>query len=102
MKEATIVRLLPLFSWWVERTVRRAAPDALSVASVQLDRLPRFFSAARLERSRVLTAERMPMPPGAALGMRLLSRFHYTPNLDPAGITYKNTYFLLPELVADE
>jgi len=86
---------IPLIRSWVERTLavhgREARPVAELVETCGLRRLPGYFDAAFLGRVRCAAVERVPLPPPAALGLRLFAGFRTT---HWAGITYGDTYFV--------
>lgn len=86
---------IPLIRSWVERTVAAhgsvARPVAELVETRGLRRLPDYFDEAFLGRVRCAAVERVPLPPPAALGLRLFAGFGTT---HWAGITYGDTYFV--------
>ena len=93
-----LLNLLPrilMIRSWIERTLAAHADGARPVGEIfearGFRRLPDYFEASLLERVRCVAVVRVPVPPLASMGLRLISGFesrHY------AGITYGNTYFV--------
>jgi len=93
-----LLNLLPrilMIRSWIERTLAAHADEAKPVGEVLeacgFRRLPDYFEASLLERVRCVAVERVPVPPLASMGLRLVSGFESNRY---AGITYGDTYFV--------
>lgn len=82
---------LPIIKAWVERTVTDHRAAARPVASFGFPRLGSFYSAQLLGTARVVALARVPMPPLTEMGLTGFADFE---QLDSAGITYLDTYFV--------
>ena len=92
-------RVAPLLTGWIESTLRDHASTARSVASAGFKRLPLYFSIELLARAKFVPVAKAPTPPLTAMG---LAQFRDFEEMDPAGITYLDTYFVRQEHVASE
>ena len=93
-----LLNLLPrilMIRSWIERTLAAHADGARPVGEIfearGFRRLPDYFEASLLERVRCVAVERVPVPPLASMGLRLVSGFESNRY---AGITYGDTYFV--------
>lgn len=91
--------VFPFVHGWIQRTLKFSAPDAIAVASLNLPRLPHFFSRALLERTRVVTVDAVPKPPLTAVGLDQFAEFE---KMEAGAITYLNTYFIEKSVVQME
>jgi len=89
----------PLISSWIQRVIAEHRSQARTVASLGFKRLPLFFPVDVLEAAKVVYVSTVPAPPLNALG---LSQFADFENMQPAGITYLDTFFSLEEMRANE
>jgi len=90
-KESRYLTLLPEIIRWIDSTLASYARDRRPVRSFGFRRLPRYFSEAMLATAGVVLVENVPTPPLSALGLNEFTTFEMQ---DPAGITYRDTYFL--------
>ncbi len=90
---------MPLITDWIDTTLNARAGAAQTVADFGFERLPKFYSQEFLAHTKVVVVELVPVPPLTALGLPEFAAFEQG---DYAGITYKDTYFMQPQHVADE
>ena len=90
---------LPTVLDWLQRTLEAHAGEKRPVASFRFSRLPRYFSPELLNTASVVITELLPVPPLSALGLTEFAAFERQPM---SGITYLDTYFLLPDGAGDE
>ena len=90
---------LPVIMDWIQRTLDAHAPERRVVSSFNFLRLPQYFSAELLKRARVVVTGKLPRPPLSAFGLR---EFAYFEDQFISGITYKDTYFLQPNIAVVE
>jgi len=83
--------IAPLLIGWIKQTLTDHAGVARSVASFGFLRLSRYFSSELLTSAKVVVVDRVPTPPLSALGATGFEDFE---NMDAAGITYLDTYFV--------
>ena len=69
------------------------------MASFRFRRLPRYFSPELLNTASVVITHPLPVPPLTAMGLTEFAAFERQPM---GGITYLDTYFLLPGGANDE
>jgi len=89
----------PLLSAWIAATLRQHARQAQTVATAGFPQLPLYFSAEFLGRAKFVAVDAVPIPPLTAMG---LSQFAAFEQLDAAGITYLDTYFVRRDQVGTE
>jgi hypothetical protein len=90
---------LPLLLDWIRQTLATHRNRAQPVASLGFARLPRYFSPALLDSSRVVVVERLPVPPLTRLG---LPQFAEMERFQLGGITYFDTFFVTAGETANE
>ena len=90
---------LPEVESWVERTVAAYAAQAQPVASFGFARLGDYYPASLLQAAKVVVVPTVPVPPLAELGLPGFEDFE---QLDAAGITYLDTYFVCADRQRDE
>jgi hypothetical protein len=90
---------LPIILEWIQQTLDAHADESRTVASFKFSRLAHYFSAGILKTASVVPADRLPVPPLAALGLREFADFENQPI---SGITYIDTYFLQRAAATDE
>jgi hypothetical protein len=84
---------------WIQQTLDAHAGERRAVSSFKFPRLLHYFSKSLLDTAGVVPADRLPVPPLSALGLREFADFETQPI---SGITYKDTYFVHRATVADE
>jgi hypothetical protein len=99
MAEDRYAEFLPAILDWIQRTVEAHAGEMRSAASFNLRRLPRYFSPELLNSTAVVITDHLPRPPLSALGLQQFASFEKQPM---SGITYLDTYFLVPIGAHDE
>jgi hypothetical protein len=97
--QARYGRFLPSMLDWIQRTLDSYAAMARPVASFGFPRLPLYFSESLLNVAKVVLTDRLPVPPMSAMGLSEFASFEMQPM---SGITYRDTYFLVPNASADE
>lgn len=84
---------------WIRLTLDASASEACTVVSLEFPRLRHYFSDGLLAATKVVSVDRVPVPPLAALGLNQFSEF-VNGNYD--GITYLDTFFVKHYRAADE
>ena len=84
-------KFYPVVAGWLRSTLTVYSNSARTVASCGFPRLPLYFSAATLASAKVVTVDRLPLPPLSSWG---LTRFADFERSNPDGITYLDTFFL--------
>jgi hypothetical protein len=90
---------LPTMLDWIQGTLEAHAANARLVAPFGFPRLPRHFSKGLLTGTSVVITDHIPVPPLSAWGLREFASFE-TQHM--SGITYLDTYFLLPSAADEE
>jgi hypothetical protein len=85
-------RVFPFVREWIARTLAASAAQAKPIASLNLPRLPSYYSNDLLARAKAVFVDKCPTPPLSALG---LNRFAEFENMNASGITYLDTYYVL-------
>lgn len=85
---------LPAVATWIRDTVVAHAAEARPVASAGFGRLPQYFTRSLLAAAKFVPVARVPVPPLARLGLPGFAAFEA---MEPAGITYMDTYFVRRE-----
>jgi hypothetical protein len=93
------VEFLPVIAKWIQETLGTSAGMARSVESFHFPQLPHYFSEQLLRTTKAVITDRLPVPPLTALGLPEFAAFETHPM---SGITYLDTYFLLPDGALDE
>ncbi len=84
--------VLPAVLEWIELTLEKNRSNAVSVAGLGFPRLPGIFPLDLLVRAKVVVMKgEVPFPP---LGRMGLPEFKYLEDMELAGITYRDTFFL--------
>ncbi len=99
MNHEALVLKLPLISGWIDKTLADHAAQARPVAALGFTRLPQFYSATLLARAKVIPVARVPTPPLTQMGLPEFADFE---NMVPAGITYKDTFFVQDSQIKNE
>jgi hypothetical protein len=77
---------------WIDVTLEDCRDNAISVATLPFARLARVLPFDLLERAKVVvTTGKLPFPPLTQMG---LSEFRQMEEMQMAGITYKDTFFV--------
>ena len=90
---------LPEVESWVERTLAAHVAQAHPVVSFGFKRLGDYYAPSLLHTAKVVSLPVLPIPPLSRMG---LSGFEEFEQLDAAGITYRDTYFVRREFFHDE
>ncbi len=90
---------LPEVRTWIDRTLAAHATLARPVASLGFPRLGSHYSADLLASALVIPVAKVPIPPLASMGLTGFDEFE---NLDAAGITYLNSFFVRHGYERDE
>nr|WP_298724692.1 hypothetical protein [uncultured Steroidobacter sp.] len=90
---------LPAIRRWIDTTVAEHRPVARPVTSLGFARLAHYFDSETLSRAYVVEVDVVPKPPLTALGLHRFSDFE---QMNAAGITYGNVYFVARARAADE
>ena len=91
--------LIPPLIGWIHRTLAENAARARPVATLGFGRLPGYFSLEQLAAAKVVTVERVPVPPLKALGAPGFEAFE---TMQAAGITYLDTFLIDQRCAGDE
>ena len=91
--------LLPLVQQWIGFTLEFHAREARPVADMNFPRLGNYFSAETLAFAKFVPVANCPVPPLSAMGLEEFSDFEA---LEPAGITYLDTYFIQSDSQTNE
>lgn len=84
--------ILPAVREWIDTILEENKPNAVSVASRAFPRLGKVFPHDLLNRAQVVVViGKVPFPPLSRMG---LHEFMQMENMQMAGITYKNTFFV--------
>ena len=89
----------PLILGWIQNTLAEYAQRAQSVAALGFNRLPQYFNPNVLASAKVVYVPAVPALPLSALGLPEFSDFE---NMNPAGITYLDTFFSREEMRGNE
>jgi len=76
----------------MDATLATHAESATSVASYNFERLNKYYPSSLLEKAKVVVVPTVPRLPVAALGLR--EGFEEFEEMNAAGMTFKDTYFL--------
>lgn len=100
MTLALLLQKLPRVQEWIEQTLATHSGQARAVANYQIGRLGLYYPSALLASASVVEIDGpLPVPPLTEMGITGFEDFE---NLDPAGITYRSTYFVRRERARDE
>jgi len=83
--------VLPAVREWIDKILKEHEPQAVSVGSLGFSRLPQHYPQDLLDKTKVVTVPRVPFPPLRQLGLQELADME---QMQLAGITYKDTFFL--------
>jgi hypothetical protein len=99
MTEQEFRTVYPLITDWIRKTLSKHAAASRPVASLGFRRLPRYYDEQMLTSTKVVIVQRVPVPPLSAMG---LARFGQFEQMDMAGITYLDTYFVRADQARSE
>jgi hypothetical protein len=91
MTEQEFRAVYPLITDWIRKILAEHASVSRPVASLGFRRLPHYYDEQMLISTKVVIVPRVPVPPLSAMG---LDRFSDFEQIDAAGITYLDTYFV--------
>jgi hypothetical protein len=83
---------LPAVRSWIDQYIEAHAPEARKVSTLGFSRLGLAYPHELLERTKVVTVDRVPFPPVDQFD---LPEFATLQNMQFDGITFKDTFFLL-------
>lgn len=89
-----LLEKLPLVKQWIDTTLKAHASYARPISDYGFQEIPRYFSQNTLAPVKVVIVEKIPMPPLTQMG---LSEFGDFEKGNYTGVTYLDTYFLLPQ-----
>ena len=92
MKPDDFQKVFPFVRDWIARTLAATAAEAKPVAALKFPRLPQFYSPDLLSRAKVVFVDKCPVTPLSAIGLKQFAEFE---NLNAAGMTYLDTFFVL-------
>lgn len=81
----------PLLVSWIESTLQTAAPRARPISECGFHRLSSYYSSETLTSTKVVVADRLPLPPLTQMGLTGFEAFEQG---DYAAITYLDTFFV--------
>lgn len=90
---------LPDVEAWVNRTVAAHVAQAHPIATLGFKRLGDYYPPSLLQTAKVVAVPEVPIPPLAQMGLPGFEEFE---QLDAAGITYLDTYFVCVDRFRDE
>lgn len=90
---------LPEVRAWIDRTLTAHAAQARPVVGLGFPRLGSYYSAALLASAMAIPVVKVPAPPLASMGLTGFDEFE---NLEAAGITYLNSFFVRHGCERDE
>ena len=83
---------LPIVRKWIEKTLEEHQNHAIPVINLAFPRLSKVFPPELLSRAKaVVVTGKVPFPPLSRMGLPELAEME---NMDMAGITYKDTFFV--------
>ena len=91
MTEQEFRAVYPQIAGWIRKILAEHAQAARPVASLGFSRLPHYYDETTLASTKVVFVPTVPVPPLSAMG---LDRFSDFEQMDAAGITYLDTYFV--------
>ena len=94
-----LLQKLPLVKQWINMTLTAHAPYAKPMLDYGFQEIPKYFSQETLSSAKVIIADKVPMPPLSQMGLSQLGGFE---NGNYAGVTYLDTYFLVPQVARSE
>lgn len=89
-----LLEKLPLVKQWIDTTLKAYASYAIPISDYNFQEIPKYFSQNTLTSVKVVTLEKVPMPPLTQMGLSQLGDFEKGNYL---GVTYLDTYFLVEQ-----
>jgi hypothetical protein len=99
MTEQEFRTIYPLIFDWIQRTLAHHSPAARPVASLGFNRLPLYYDRSTLATAKVIPVPKVPVPPLSKMGLKRFGDFE---QMDLAGITYLDTYFVRADHIHSE
>lgn len=99
MSTAPLQQALPAIGRWIMDTLERHSSAARPVSSLGFERLRQYYLDTLLENAKFVAINRVPAIPLTALGLPGFEDFE---NMEVAGITYLDTYFICADQLRDE
>jgi hypothetical protein len=99
MDIAALQNRLPAIRKWIDTPVEEHRPAARPLTSLGFTRLAHYFDAETLKRASVVEVDIVPKPPLTTLGLHQFSDFE---QMNAAGTTYGNVYFVVRTRATDE
>jgi hypothetical protein len=90
---------LPEICLWIDRTLATHQSQARTTDSYAFQRLPKFYPPHLLATTKVIKVARLPVPPLSDLGLTEFAEFERN---QYGGITFRDTYFVLPGEASSE
>jgi hypothetical protein len=84
-------KFYPVVASWIRSTLMVYSGATRTVTSCGFPRLPFYFSAKTLASTKVVLADRLPLPPLSSWGLTDFADFERS---DPDGVTYLDTFFV--------
>lgn len=94
-----LLQKLPLIKQWINMTLTAHAYYAKPMLGYGFQEIPKYFSQETLSSAKVVVVDKVPMPPLSQMGLPQLGSFE---NGNYAGVTYLDTYFLVPQVAHSE
>jgi hypothetical protein len=93
--------VLPKIIVWIEKLLFEYRQSAVSVKSLNLSNLPKYFNDGLLTNTKVVFIDKVPMPPLIEYGLTDTNIVNFE-KLNAYGITFKDTYFINSNFAKDE
>jgi hypothetical protein len=97
-----ILEKVPLIKQWITTTLEKHKLYARPVANLNFSNLPLYYSKRILNSAKIVTVDKIPIPPFSEMGLGELENLNNFENGSYAGVTYIDTYFLLRNCIASE
>lgn len=97
--DQSLLDKLPLIKQWITSTLEKYSSESKSILEFQFHRLPLFYSETVLSSAKVVAVDKIPVPPLTVLGLTQFKNFE---DGNYAGITFKDTYFLVRNQISNE
>lgn len=97
-----ILEKIPLIKQWITTTLEKHKLYARPVANLNFSNLPLYYSERILNSAKIVTVDKIPIPPLSEMGLGELENLKNFENGNYAGVTYIDTYFLLRDCMTNE
>jgi len=84
---------------WIDNYLNLTADQSVLVSELGFQKLNRYFPENRLQSSKIVIVNRIQLPPLSQLGLRMFQELEHG---NYSGITYKDTFFLVPKAERNE